>query len=285
MKATKAQILAAAKDFCERNPENTISESDNGRIRLFEGSPKPGDIELWEENGELRCSNPDFGMIFSEYIHDLEKPPQQPTQQSPGTSLVTAEEQKKIAQLKENHITSRSQDPDLKQFHQKKSRMYDTEDGQAPTAAMVSREANKHRLCTEIKEFTVTDDLVRAHVRVTDPATGQFKEDGVAFTRSAFVAKKTIDIVNKHIKKNPGLVVDVDPITMRPILAPDVQIYGVPAPLFVAKEVLKSWNFLGRFAVTTAERRCQDKLLNAEFREREEIELEAQEMADVAEGA
>jgi hypothetical protein len=176
-----------------------------------------------------------------------------------------------------------SEDKALVEFHRKRARTYRTEDGCAPTAAMVNRNANRHRFCTEVLEYTVTDDLVRAKVRVTDPVTGQYKEDGVAFTRSAFIAKKTVDIISKHVKKNPNLVSGVDPVTLRPELSDTAMIYDMPAKLFVAKEVLKSWNFLGRFAITTAERRCQDKLLNAEWREKEEIELERCEIEDVAE--
>lgn len=245
--------------------------------------PDGSEVRVWQENGKFRCSDRDIGMVLVEMA-----------------PAVADRDDRKIAESEEAVLPVRransmavpkaakmdiSEDNALAEFHRKKARTYRTEDGEVPTAAMVNRNANRHRLCTEVLEYVVTDDLIRAKVRVTDPITGQYKEDGVAFTRNAFVAKKTVDIISKHIKKNPGLVVSVDPITLRPELSDTATIYDMPAKLFVAKEVLKSWNFLGRFAITTAERRCQDKLLNSDWREREEIELERAEIDDVAEAA
>jgi hypothetical protein len=287
--ATQANILAAAKIYCDRindrakseEEKMTFSEGEDKRVRLIVGGvTKDQDIQIWQENGRLKSNDPEFAaMVFSAILKDLAEPEQKPRQERSNVPVPISKSQgmtKPAPQVP---------DADLANYHRKKSTLYKTEDGAAPTAAMVNRSANSQGFCTDILEYEVTDSTVRAHVRVTDPRTGQYQEDGVAFTKDAFVAKKTIDIIAKHIKKFPGLVESIDPISLRPILSETAMIYDLPARLFLAKEVLKSWNFLGRFAVTTAQRRCQDKLLNAEFREKEEIELEQAEMADVAEGA
>ncbi len=287
------EIEAALNAYC-KSFEGYSWEFSNGHGRKRFVIRRSGacDVYVWQEMGKFRCSDKDVGMILVEMAPgvadratgmaaDATEMNADIAAESITENLpVRAYRSKPASRCKSNEL---AEDKALVEFHRKRARTYRTEDGCAPTAAMVNRNANRHRFCTEVLEYVVTDDLVRAKVRVIDPVTGQYKEDGVAFTRSAFIAKKTVDIISKHIKKNPGLVVSVDPVTLRPELSDTAMIYDMPAKLFVAKEVLKSWNFLGRFAITTAERRCQDKLLNAEWREKEEIELERCEIEDVAE--
>lgn len=278
------QIEAALNGYC-KSFEGYSWEFSEGQKRFVLKRPDVSEVYIWQERGKFRCSDEDIGMVL------VEMAPVGLDRAADMTADLTAENitENLPARADSSKPASRGASKDLMEdkalveFHRKRARTYRTEDGEAPTAAMVNRNANRHRMCTEVLEYVVTDELVRAKVRVTDPTTGQYKEDGVAFTRNAFIAKKTVDIISKHIKKNPGLVVSVDPVTMRPELSDTAMIYDMPAKLFVAKEVLKSWNFLGRFAITTAERRCQDKLLNAEWREKEEIELERCEIEDVAE--
>lgn len=288
------EIEAALNEYC-KSFDSYSWEFSNGQKRFVIRRPGACDVYVWQEMGKFRCSDENVGMILVEMAPGV-------ADRAADMNVNAADKNADIAEVTAEGITenlpvsadrsklaSRSKSNDLAEdralveFHRKRARTYRTEDGCAPTAAMVNRNANRHRFCTEVLEYVVTDDLVRAKVRVTDPVTGQYKEDGVAFTRNAFIAKKTIDIISKHIKKNPDLVVSVDPVTLRPELSDTAMIYDMPAKLFVAKEILKSWNFLGRFAITTAERRCQDKLLNAEWREKEEIELERCEIEDVAE--
>jgi len=273
-----SELEQALDTYCKAHGLQASKGEDQGKKRYL---LSPGDVIVRLEEGRILCDSQAVFDGIRETIMDLREPEPTSAQNLP----TKAKEHVKAPATPRKAQGGPMAKPDqgLADYHHKKSSLYKTEDGAAPSAAMVNRAANTQGFCTEIREFTVTDDLVRAHVRVTDPRTGQFKEDGVAFTRNAFIAKKTIDIISKHIKKVPNLVAGVDPVTMRPEISDEAQIYDLPAKLFIAKEVLKSWNFLGRFAVTTAERRCQDKLLNAEFREQEEIDLEQAEMADVAE--
>ncbi len=288
------EIEAALNEYC-KSFEGYSWEFSDGQKRFVIRRPDACDVHVWQEKGKFRCSDGDVGMILVEMAPGAaDRAADIDVNADDINADITADTAECIT---ENHPVSidrskpvsRSKSSDLAEdralveFHRKRARTYRTEDGCAPTAAMVNRNANRHRFCTEVLEYVVTDELVRAKVRVTDPVTGQYKEDGVAFTRNAFIAKKTVDIISKHIKKNPDLVVSVDPVTLRPELSDTAMIYDMPAKLFVTKEILKSWNFLGRFAITTAERRCQDKLLNAEWREKEEIELERCEIEDVAE--
>lgn len=286
----KQEVADAVKTFCELHPEYQKSAGEHGFTLM------PGDVLVSCSNeGKLEVKCPDANLQQTIYdkligiLMDLAESAREAEQESEPKSKPKQERSNVPAPLNKSQGMAKPApqvpDADLANYHRKKSTLYKTEDGAAPSAAMVNRSANSQSFCTDVLEYEVTDNTVRAHVRVTDPRTGQYQEDGVAFTKDAFVAKKTIDIIAKHIKKFPGLVESIDPISLRPILSETAMIYDLPARLFLAKEVLKSWNFLGRFAVTTAQRRCQDKLLNAEFREKEEIELERAEMADVAEGA
>lgn len=280
---SKTQIESALNKYCKSLEGHSWMLSDDQK-RFVIKKPDGREIQVWQDKGKFRCSDKDIGMVLMEMAPAvIDKEPEKITEDAEENLPARTVSRKPAS--KARTLLDISEDKALAEFHRKKARTYRTEDGEVPTAAMVNRNANRHRFCTEVLEYIVTDELIRAKVRVTDPVTGQYKEDGVAFTRNAFVAKKTIDIISKHIKKNPGLVVSVDPVTLRPELSDTAIIYDMPAKLFVAKEILKSWNFLGRFAVTTAERRCQDKLLNAEWREREEIELERAEIEDVAEAA
>ncbi len=282
---SKTQIESALNEYCKSLKGHSWMLSDDKK-RFVIKKPDGREIQVWQESGKFRCSDRDIGMALAEMATAMEEKEEKKLEAvSEANPAVRQGSLRTMAAMPKSTALDGSEDKALAEFHRKKARTYRTEDGDVPTAAMVNRNANRHRFCTEVLEYVVTDDLIRAKVRVTDPVTGQYKEDGVAFTRNAFVAKKTIDIISKHIKKNPGLVISVDPVTLRPELSDTAMIYDIPAKLFVAKEILKSWNFLGRFAVTTAERRCQDKLLNAEWREREEIELERSEIEDVAEAA
>jgi hypothetical protein len=276
---TDEEFKAALKAYCESSGSTASEGEDHGQKRflLF-----PGDIIVRLEGGRIVTDSQSTYEKLAEILMDMRQaePASAPTSEYRPAPKALASQTARSGQDGLIPASSR-QDPGLTEYHRKKSSLYKTVDGSAPSAAMVNRAANAQGFNTDIIEFQVTDDLVRAHVRVTDPRTGQYQEDGVAFTKSAFIAKKTIDIIAKHIKKNPGLVAGLDPVTLRPELSDTAMIYDLPAKLFLAKEVLKSWNFLGRFAVTTAERRCKDKLLNAEFREQEEIDLEQAEMADV----
>ncbi len=280
MKATKAQILAAAKAFCERNPENTISESDNGHIRLFEGSPKPGDIELWEENGELRCSNPDFGMIFSEYIHDIEKPPVQTQQQSPSTSLVTPEEHKKIAEIKGQKKAAGSA---VETWQKKQERTYFANGKEVPNAFAASEEANRRKINTETDSGR-SDILAWGKARAIDAETGQYRESKVNFDFRTFRQRTSWEIAKNLEKKlKGGVIIGVDEQTLLPILDGSKTFKDIPLPLYVHMQVLDRWTFADRDAESKAERRAILKLCNREWRDKEEIESERQEERAVQE--
>jgi hypothetical protein len=64
----------------------------------------------------------------------------------------------------------------------------------------------------------------------------------------------------------------------------------MPAQLWLTMQVMRSWSFADRDAITKAERRAQLKMLNREFREDDEIQLEideekaVQEMIDARKG-
>lgn len=173
---------------------------------------------------------------------------------------------------------------DLKEIHLDRSRTYKAEGGsRAATAALINRESNRYRFRTEIKEYERTEDYVRVKVRVIDPDTGQYREDADAHTKRDFRERKLTELISKHIRGTKNLISGMDATGM-PIINPEVIIYDLPAPLFFAKEISKSWYFFCRHLITSCERRCQDKMLNAEWREQGELDLEKDEIESLVGG-
>ncbi|MCK9567015.1 MAG: hypothetical protein M0Q43_13330, partial [Methanothrix sp.] len=64
---TREDIQAAAKAYCEVTGM-ICSEGEDKKIRLIKDSPGDNDPLVWEEAGQLRTNNPEFGLEFREYL-------------------------------------------------------------------------------------------------------------------------------------------------------------------------------------------------------------------------
>jgi hypothetical protein len=91
------------------------------------------DVYVWQEMGKFRCSDKDVGMIWLRWLLG---------------SLIGY---RWLLMLRNNTLV---------EFHRKEARTYRTEDGCAD-GCHGRRNANRHRF-TEVLEYVVTDDLVRA---------------------------------------------------------------------------------------------------------------------------
>jgi hypothetical protein len=249
-------------------------------------------IHLWLDNGILKVEkgNEEIGLAISDVIkfNVAQKEHKKKTEQfntaadlmpSPSTNVHSMPTN--IQESRPEKIRSRSQDPALSEIHQQRSTTYKAKGGgSAPTAALVNREANKFKFRTEVREFSATDDNIRVKVRVIDAISGQYVEDAVEYTYNRFYKKKLLELIAKHIKTNPKLIKEISP-EGQPVINPEIIIYDLPAPLFFMQEIEDKWFYFARHLITTCQRRCQDKMLNAEWREAGELELEQSEIADI----
>jgi hypothetical protein len=169
----------------------------------------------------------------------------------------------------------------------KQVKTYNVAGKNAPNAFAVSEEANKRGLCTQIIDAGRTENLVWGHVRVTDPKTGQYREDRVSHEKGIFTLLKSWEDANSQARfQKPGqppLLIGVDEVTNLPRLNPDIKFKGLPAPLWLTMQVMRSWSMADRDAITKAERRAQLKILNREWRDKDEISLETEEEQAVKE--
>lgn len=256
---TREDIQAAAKAYCEATGM-ICSEGEDKKIRLIKDSPGDNDPLVWEEAGQLKTNNPEFGLEFREYL-DV---------------VLQAKAAPRV------NVPARPQDVapkgefDMANWRARQAKTYSVAGKNAPNAFAVSEEANKRRLCTQIMDSGRTKDLVWGHVRVTDPATGQYREDRVSHEKETFVLLKAWEDANSQAKFQKGLIIGISDNSM-PELNPDIRIKGMPAQLWLTMQVMRSWSMADRDAVTKAERRAQLKIMNREWRDDGEIVLEQEE--------
>jgi len=265
---TREDIQAAAKAYCEATGM-IFSEGEDKKIRLIKDSPGDNDPLVWEEAGQLKGSDPEFVMEFREYLNEVLKAKVPPR----ANANVPARPQ---------DVAPKGGEFDMANWRARQAKTYSVAGKNAPNAFAVSEEANKRRLCTQIMDSGRTKDLVWGHVRVTDPATGQFREDRVSHEKETFVLLKAWEDANSQAKFQKGLIIGIADNSM-PELNPDIRIKGMPAQLWLTMQVMRSWSMADRDAVTKAERRAQLKIMNREWRDEGEIVLEQEEERAVQE--
>jgi len=257
---TREDIQAAAKAYCEVTGLQCSIGEDDHKIRFFKDTPGDGDQVVWEEAGQLRTNNPEFGLEFREYLDGVLQAKVPPKANVPARPQDVAPKG----------------EFDMANWRSKQAKTYTIAGKNAPNAFAVSEEANKRRLCTQIMDSGRTKDLVWGHVRVTDPATGQYREDRVSHEKETFVLLKAWEDANSQAKFQKGLIIGIADNSM-PELNPDIRIKGMPAQLWLTMQVMRSWSMADRDAVTKAERRAQLKIMNREWRDDGEIVLEQEE--------
>ena len=260
---TREDIQAAAKAYCEATGLQCSIGEDDHKVRFFKDTPGDGDQVVWEEAGQLKGSDPEFVMEVREYVNEVLKAKVPPR----ANANVPARPQ---------DVAPKGGEFDMANWRAKQAKTYSVAGKNAPNAFAVSEEANKRRLCTQIMDSGRTKDLVWGHVRVTDPATGQYREDRVSHEKETFVLLKAWEDANSQAKFQKGLIIGIADNSM-PELNPEIRIKGMPAQLWLTMQVMRSWSMADRDAVTKAERRAQLKIMNREWRDEGEIVLEQEE--------
>lgn len=256
----KQEVADAVKRLCEIRKDLECSHSEKGFTLM------PGDILVsCSAEGKLECNNPE---VFDKLCEIIMEMPQEPKSNVPArTQDVKA-----------------SGDFDMNDWRGKQAKTYSVAGKNAPNAFAVSEEANKRALCTQIIDAGRSKDLVWGHVRVTDPKTGQYREDRVSHEKETFCLLKAWEDANAQARYMRGqqLIIGIQDNNM-PELNPDIKIKGMPSQLWLTMQVMRSWSMADRDAVTKAERRAQLKIMNREWRDEGEITLETEEEQAVKE--
>ena len=269
---TEAEFKHALDLHCVATGLTASEGEDQGKKRFL---LSPGDIIVRLEGGRIMTDSQSTHEKIAEIIMDMRA-------QEPASALNQGQKEEKG--LVPSSGKSQGQGFSVDSWRAKQDRSYSVAGKQAPNAFAASEEANRRGLCTQIVDSGRTKDLVWGQVRVLDPKTQQFREDRVSHERETFMLLKAWEDANsqaKYFKETP-LIIGIQENNM-PQLDPDLRIKGKPAPLWLTLEVMRAWSFADRDAITKAERRAQLKIMNQEFREQDEINLETEEERAVQE--
>lgn len=259
----KQEFIDAVKAYAATVGKTTMINDAGGIILI------PGEVVVSWESGKLVCNDPLIKETISELIMEMaeEGPRSSQSEDKPPRNNVPAVPTKGQEQGKSF---------DMDAWRGSQARTYSVAGKNAPNAFAVSEEANRRGLSTQIIDAGRSKDLAWGHVRVTDPKTGQFREDRVSHERETFCLLKSWEDANSQAKYNKGLIIGVRENNM-PELNPDIKIKGMPSNLWLTITIMRSWSMADRDAVTKAERRAQLKMLSREWREDDEIVLEQEE--------
>ncbi len=263
---SEAEFRKAMELYCVSSGVIASEGEDQGKKRFL---LSPGDIIVRLEEGRIITDSQSTYEKLAEVLMDMRA-------QEPASAPNPGKKDEKG--LAPSNGKSSSQGFSVETWRQKQDRSYNVAGKQAPNAFAASEEANRRGLCTQIMDSGRTKDLVWGQVRVLDPKTGQFREDRVSHERETFMLLKAWEDANSQARyfKDSPLIVGIQENNM-PQLDPDLKVKGKPAPLWLTLEVMRAWSFADRDAITKAERRAQLKILNREWREDDEINLELEE--------
>lgn len=192
------------------------------------------------------------------------------------TDIVPVDENKPVAQKEPTAVK-----------HQVKGKMYSAGSKSEPDAWLAQKWANDRGVSTELVEAEQTKDYVQVITRAINPRTGQYVEDIIRHDFNTIFLKKAIDLVDKSMKyaksgqKKTIFIEDLaEPliITESGDMVPNLTPRG---KLKLMKEMVNFKNFAIRDATSKSMRRAMLKILNYDWREDEEIDMEQEEVEQV----
>jgi len=157
----------------------------------------------------------------------------------------------------------------------------------APDSMLSQKWANENAINLEIREKEQTKDHILAIVRATNPSNGQYLEDIVYHDFDTVKLKKTLDFIDAAIKNSrtkTGKTPFIENLKEPLLYGENGEIIPNLTPrghIKMAKEMINFWNFGLRDAVTKASRRAYLKILNFEWKDKEEINEEYLERESV----
>jgi len=247
------------------------------------GSPDDGVIVRLVGTA-LACEDPVTKNRVSGLIMDLRQDDDEPEPTMARTPVVRPTGRSQVPAKSSNAHNDRSGESVVDTWRARQDRGYFVKGGksQVPNAFAVSEEANRRRFNVET-DGGRTGEIAWGKARAIDTVTGNFREAKVTFDWSTFRQRQTWEITKNMEKKNPGVVLGIDPETMLPMLDSNIKIDGQPAALYLHLQLLRQWTFADRTAESMAERRAVLKLSNREWREDDEVDVERLEEIAVGE--
>ena len=157
----------------------------------------------------------------------------------------------------------------------------------APDSMLAQKWANENAITLEIIEKEQTKDHILAIVRATNPSNGQFIDDLIYHDFDTIKLKKTLDFIDatlKNTRNKTGKTPYIKDLKEPLLYGENGEIFPNLTPrghIKIAKEMINFWNFGLRDAVTKASRRAYLKILNFEWKDKEEINEEYLERESV----
>lgn len=152
---------------------------------------------------------------------------------------------------------------------------------QVPDAMRTQEDANEKNIPVEIIRTEQTDEYAEAIVRAWLPDKSQYVDDAVHHQFSVIRELKALEYLEKQVSGN-SVYFRGSPIQMFEDLSQPFNKNGDPiltgvGYLKLLTEMARFKNFALRDAITKATRRAQLKILNREWRDKEEIQAEKSE--------
>jgi len=164
--------------------------------------------------------------------------------------------------------------------HKPEGGTYKVSGKDAPTSKQVQLWANEQAISVKILEVGKNDEMAWARMKAINNETGQTVEDEVILRYEDIQERKMIDLVDKSIKNAPRnakktpLIQDLS----NPLLVNEegkvVANLTTRGILHMKKQMVNFRYTAERTAQTMATRRVQDKILNREWRTKEERQAE-----------
>lgn len=284
---TKEDLAAAVKAYCASSGKDS-STGEDGRIRIFQGTPGDNDALLWLEGGNLRTNDPDFALNFAE---DWLQAPSKALSPVGNGKMSTPERYGRKSPINGSAIDI------VKQCARAIEPTYSVGGNRAPTAKTVLTAAADSGISFEILRYTHRQDYIEACVRAHQGAV--YDDAVVSVYKQDFINSRAWDMVGKQAAKGNDLL-DLDLPYLEngmPNIKKDamvnVRIKGgrdeiktgfqkVNAQIWLYQELMQAWIFQGRQCVTKAKSKAASELLlasnpNTEIQEAGEL---ADEMAE-----
>lgn len=158
---------------------------------------------------------------------------------------------------------------------------------QVPDAMRTQKEANQRNIPIEIIRTEQTEDYAEAIVRAWLPDHTQYTDDSVHHHFSVIRELKALEYLEKQVSGQPvyfrGSAIQMFQDLSQPFNKNGDPILTGVGYLKLLTEMARFKNFALRDAITKASRRAQLKLLNREWRDKEEIQAEKAEEKMVSE--
>ena len=199
----QADLQAAVACYCAASGKDS-SIGEDGKIRIFQGSPGDNDALLWLEGGNLRTNDPDFALNFAE---DWLQGPSKALSPVGNGKMSTPERYGRKGPINGSALEA------VRECQSTEKSTYSTGQGRKAAAAKTNIAAlmeaggsltiltRQHR--TDFIEVAVRASLGDHHV-----------DSSISIYKQEYLAKKAWDWIVKVLMDEPGIVTGTDEFGM-----------------------------------------------------------------------